>query len=250
MEKRKSNSCYWESYFLQKDLIMTKLASENVPNLLSGLVNNVHINTITSTTCVHEVFLDAEIEEPSKYRELISVLVNAGPNDKIHLYINSPGGHLDTAGAIVSGILSCQAEVTAFIMGACHSAASLIAMYCHAVHVYDTAYMMIHTASFGSSGNTPTVKAHTDFTIKQCEKLMKDAYEGFLNAEELKKVLNGIELWFNAEEIKPRLKKRFQAVELQIKKEEEKKNEIVDHPKSAIKKAKIKVKVEDGESID
>jgi len=224
---------------------MVKLAGE-MPNILSGLLNNVYINTVESTSRIHEVYLDSEIEEPSKYRDLISLLINAGPNDKVHLFINSNGGHLDTAGAIISGILSCQAEVTAFIMGACHSAASLITMYCHSIHVYDTAYMMIHTASFGSSGNTPTVKAHTDFTIKQCEKLMLDAYEGFLTKAEMDKVLNGIELWFNADEIKPRLKKRFEAVELQTKKEQEKKNEITDKPKPAVKKAKIKVKVEDG----
>jgi ATP-dependent protease ClpP protease subunit len=220
-------------------------AGENPQNIFSGLLNNVHINTIETTFRTHEVFLDDTIEEPSKYRELISLLVNASPNDKIHLFINSNGGHLDTAGAIISGILSSQAEVTAFLMGATHSAASLISMYCHAVHVYDTAYMMIHTASFGSSGNTPTVKAHTDFTIKQCEKLMEDAYEGFLTADEIKKVLNGIELWFNSEEIKPRLKKRFLAVELQSKREEEKKNEVAEKPKTE-KKVKVKVKVEDG----
>ena len=225
---------------------MVKLADENTPNIFGGLLNNVHINTIESTYRTHEVFLDVAIDEPSKYRELVSLLINANENDKIHLFINSPGGHLDTAGAIISGILSSRAEVTAFLMGACHSAASLISMYCHAVHVYDTAYMMIHTASFGSSGNTPTVKAHTDFTIKQCEKLMIDAYEGFLTQEEIKKVLNGLELWFNAEEIKPRLKKRFAAVELQMKKDQEKKNEIVDQPKPLTKKTKIKVKVEDG----
>ena len=75
---------------------------------------------------------------------------------------------------------------------------------------------------------------------------MIDAYEGFLTQEEIKKVLNGLELWFNAEEIKPRLKKRFAAVELQMKKEAEKKNEIVDQHKPASKKTKIKVKVEDG----
>jgi ATP-dependent protease ClpP protease subunit len=223
-------------------------AGDNPQNIFSGLLNNVHINTIETTFRTHEVFLDDTIEEPSKYRELISLLVNAGPNDKIHLFINSNGGHLDTAGAIISGILSSQAEVTAFLMGATHSAASLISMYCHAVHVYDTAYMMIHTASFSSGGNTPTVKAHTDFTIKQCEKLMEDAYEGFLTADEIKKVLNGIELWFNAEEIKPRLKKRFLAVELQAKKEAEKQNEIVEKPKQE-KKPKVKLKVEDG-SID
>jgi len=223
---------------------MVKLADENVPNIFGGLLNNVHINTIESVYRTHEVFLDSTIDEPNKYRELISLLINAGENDKIHLFINSNGGHLDTAGAIISGILSSRAEVTAFLMGATHSAASLISMYCHAVHVYDTAYMMIHTASFGSSGNTPTVKAHTDFTIKQCEKLMLDAYEGFLTKAEMDKVLNGLELWFNAEEIKPRLKKRFEAVQLQDKKAAEKANEIVE-PKST-KKTKIKVKVEDG----
>lgn len=226
---------------------MTKVAGENQTNIFGGLLNNVHINTIECTTRIHEVFLDGEIEEPARYRELISLLVNAGENDKIHLFINSNGGHLDTAGAIISGILSSQAEVTAFLMGATHSAASLISMYCHAVHVYDTAYMMIHTASFGSSGNTPTVKAHTDFTIKQCEKLMEDAYEGFLTSDEIKKVLNGIEIWFNSDEIKPRLKKRFAAVELQMKKEAEKKNEIVEQPKPAVKKVKVKVKTEDGQ---
>jgi ATP-dependent protease ClpP protease subunit len=223
---------------------MVKLADENVPSLFGGLLNNVHINTIESVYRTHEVFLDSTIDEPNKYRELISLLINAGENDKIHLFINSNGGHLDTAGAIISGILSSRAEVTAFLMGATHSAASLISMYCHAVHVYDTAYMMIHTASFGSSGNTPTVKAHTDFTIKQCEKLMLDAYEGFLTKAEMDKVLNGLELWFNAEEIKPRLKKRFEAVQLQDKKAAEKANEIVE-PKP-VKKTKIKVKVEDG----
>jgi ATP-dependent protease ClpP protease subunit len=223
---------------------MTKLADENVPSIFGGLLNNVHINTIESVYRTHEVFLDSTIDEPNKYRELISLLINAGENDKIHLFINSNGGHLDTAGAIISGILSSRAEVTAFLMGATHSAASLISMYCHAVHVYDTAYMMIHTASFGSSGNTPTVKAHTDFTIKQCEKLMLDAYEGFLTKAEMDKVLNGLELWFNAEEIKPRLKKRFEAVQLQDKKAAEKANEIVETKPA--KKTKIKVKVEDG----
>jgi ATP-dependent protease ClpP protease subunit len=222
---------------------MTTSASENVPNIFSGLLNNVHINTIESTCRIHEVFLDSDIEEPGRYRELISILVNAGENDKIHLFINCNGGNLDSAGAIISGILSSQAEVTAFLMGACHSAASLIAMYCHAVHVYDTGYMMIHTASFGSSGNTPTVKAHTDFTVKQCEKLMVDAYEGFLSPDEIDKVLNGLELWFNAEQIKPRLKKRFEAIELQAKKEAEKANEIVDKPKAP--KVKTKLKIED-----
>lgn len=187
-------------------------------NLLNNLTNNVHINAVTASVTTHEVFLDMDIEDPHKYRNLISLLINAQANDRIHLYINSNGGNLDTAIAIINAMLVCQAEITGFIMGACHSAASIITMYCHNVHVFETAYMMIHTASFGNFGNTTTVKTQTDFTVEQVEKLLDDAYKGFLDNKEMKEVKQGIELWYDSEEIRRRLKKRVTALEALEKK--------------------------------
>ena len=187
-------------------------------NLLNNLTNNVHINAVTASVTTHEVFLDMDIEDPHKYRNLISLLINAQANDRIHLYINSNGGNLDTAIAIINAMLVCQAEITGFIMGACHSAASIITMYCHNVHVFETAYMMIHTASFGNFGNTTTVKTQTDFTVEQVEKLLDDAYKGFLDSKEMKEVKQGIELWYDSEEIRKRLKKRVSALEALEKK--------------------------------
>ena len=187
-------------------------------NLLNNLTNNVHINAVTASVTTHEVFLDMDIEDPHKYRNLISLLINAQANDRIHLYINSNGGNLDTAIAIINAMLVCQAEITGFIMGACHSAASIITMYCHNVHVFETAYMMIHTATFGNFGNTTTVKTQTDFTVDQVEKLLDDAYKGFLDKKELTEVKQGIELWFDSEEIRKRLKKRVSALEALEKK--------------------------------
>lgn len=187
-------------------------------NLLNNLTNNVHINAVTASVTTHEVFLDMDIEDPHKYRNLISLLINAQANDRIHLYINSNGGNLDTAIAIINAMLVCQAEITGFIMGACHSAASIITMYCHNVHVFETAYMMIHTASFGNFGNTTTVKTQTDFTVEQVEKLLDDAYKGFLDSKEMKEVKQGIELWYDSEEIRRRLKKRVTALEALEKK--------------------------------
>ena len=187
-------------------------------NLLNNLTNNVHINAVTASVTTHEVFLDMDIEDPHKYRNLISLLINAQANDRIHLYINSNGGNLDTAIAIINAMLVCQAEITGFIMGACHSAASIITMYCHNVHVFETAYMMIHTASFGNFGNTTTVKTQTDFTVEQVEKLLDDAYKGFLDSKEMKEVKQGIELWYDSEEIRKRLKKRVTALEALEKK--------------------------------
>ena len=187
-------------------------------NLLNNLTNNVHINAVSASVTTHEVFLDMDIEDPHKYRNLISLLINAQATDRIHLYINSNGGNLDTAIAIINAMLVCQAEITGFIMGACHSAASIITMYCHNVHVFETAYMMIHTASFGNFGNTTTVKTQTDFTVEQVEKLLDDAYKGFLDNKEMKEVKQGIELWYDSEEIRRRLKKRVSALEVLEKK--------------------------------
>jgi len=187
-------------------------------NLLNNLTNNVHINAVTSSVTTHEVFLDMDIEDPHKYRNLISLLINAQPTDRIHMYINSNGGNLDTAIAIINAMLVSQAEITGFIMGACHSAASIISMYCHNIHVFETAYMMIHTATFGNFGNTTTVKTQTDFTVEQVEKLLDDAYKGFLDKKELNDVKQGIELWFDSEEIRKRLKKRVSALEAAEKK--------------------------------
>ena len=187
-------------------------------NLLNNLTNNVHINAVTASVTTHEVFLDMDIEDPHKYRNLISLLINAQANDRIHLYINSNGGNLDTAIAIINAMVVCQAEITGFLMGACHSAASIISMYCHNIHVFETAYMMIHTASFGNFGNTTTVKTQTDFTVEQVEKLLDDAYKGFLDKKELNEVKQGIELWYDSEEIRKRLKKRVAILDAEEKK--------------------------------
>jgi len=187
-------------------------------NLLNNLTNNVHINAVHSSSITHEVFLDMDIEDPHKYRNLISLLINSPATDRIHLYINSNGGNLDTAIAIINAMMVCQAEITGFLMGACHSAASIISMYCHNIHVFETAYMMIHTASFGNFGNTTTVKTQTDFTVEQVEKLLDDAYKGFLDKKELNEVKQGLELWYDSEEIRKRLKKRVAILEIEEKK--------------------------------
>ncbi len=183
---------------------------ENTPNILQllGSSKGDYINTITHTAHHHDVFIDTDIGEPQEYRELISILFNANEYDTVSMFINSSGGNLDSALSIIEGVKNTAATVTAFIVGACHSAASFISMYCHQVVVLDSAYSLVHTATFGSVGMTGNVKAHTDFTVRQVEKLLNETYDGFLTKEELAKVKSGVELWFSAEEIRERMVSR------------------------------------------
>lgn len=177
------------------------------------------IRTITQEVKRHDVFLDMEIGEPPMYRDFISLLFNSSENDTINICINSPGGNLSSALAIIEGIKHANAEVTAVIMGECYSAASMIALNCHNVIVLDSANMMIHTASFGTAGNTGNVKAYTDFTVKEVEKLLVSTYQGFLSKDEIEKIKTGVEIWMSAEEIKKRMDNRIKVLESMVAKQ-------------------------------
>ena len=190
-----------------------------LPNLIQDLKNSQYISAQQQTFTHYNVFIDKEVGEPSEYRELISALFNANLGDTIAIYINSPGGHLDSALSIIEGLKNTQAQVTCIIMGACHSAASLISMYCDEVAVMDNAYSLVHTASFGSSGNTNNVKSHTEFTVKMVEKLLNETYDGFLTKQEMVDVKHGVELWFDADEIRKRMESRVKFLNSKIKKE-------------------------------
>lgn len=191
--------------------------------------------TSTEFSCKHyDVYLDEEISDAENYRELVATLFNASENDSITLYINSPGGQLATALAIIEGIKNTAATVRGVVVCECHSAASLITMYCHEIVVLDSANMMIHTVSFGSVGSTSNVKSHTDFTVRQVDALLDDAYAGFLHKDELVKVKAGVELWFDSAQIRERVGARVKHLEAQqaAKEAEEAK---ADKPKRARK---------------
>jgi ATP-dependent protease ClpP protease subunit len=188
--------------------------------ILGGKTNDDYINTVERTYHHHDVFLDGDIEEPSQYRELLAILFNAGEEDTVNIFINSNGGHLDTALAVVEGLKSTSAQVTAVLIGACHSAASIISMYCDQVAVLDNAYSMVHTASFGATGSTNNVKAHTEFTVRQVEKLLNETYDGFLTKEELVSVKSGVEMWFSADDIRERMASRIKFLNAKERKDQ------------------------------
>lgn len=181
------------------------------------------IKTQKQEMFLHQIFLDEDIGPPSKYRDLISMLYGASEMDTFNFIINSGGGQAASCGAIVEAIQGTLANVRAVLMGDCHSAASIIALNCDEVIVSDSATMMIHTASFGTAGNTHLVKSYVDFSAKVINKMLDKTYEGFLSPEELSNVKMGHEVWLDSEEIGKRLENRFNyqkaKVEAELKKE-------------------------------
>lgn len=167
-----------------------------------------------------KVHLDENIKEPRYYRTVLQGIDSLGEGDVVLLSINSYGGQLDGAIAIINAIQNTDADVHASIEGVAASAASLIALAAPSISVSPYATMMVHSATFGAFGKQSDVISHASFVDKQVRGLMNSVYKDFLTDKELEEVIMGKELWFDAEEIVRRLELRNELQQKRAKAEE------------------------------
>ncbi len=203
---------------------------KNIPSLArnddddedQGNIRNQHLPYFESTRtdrCI-KIFLDEYIREPKYYRTVLQGIDSLGEGDVILLSINSYGGQLDGAIAIINAIQDTDANVHASIEGVAASAASLIALAAPSISVSPYATMMVHSATFGAFGKQSDVISHASFVDKQVRTLMHSVYKDFLTDKELEEVIMGKEMWFDSEEIVRRLELRAQLQEKREKAEE------------------------------
>ena len=153
--------------------------------------------------------LDGDIEDDlSLYRDCIEEIKEANQGDVVSLILNTRGGSLKTALAIINAIQQTEADTVAVIEGEAASAGSLIAMHCQNVELNPYSTMFIHSESFGSAGKRSEVKSQVEFSLDWVENVFRNSYYGFLTDEEMDKVLEGKDYYFNAEQILERLKQR------------------------------------------
>ena len=167
------------------------------------------IRTITQQMNTHLVFIDDDIREPSNYRDVIHCLATCNENDSVNLLVNSSGGRTDSIWQIIEAMKGCRGDVSVTVIGAAYSAASMLACMAPECYIADSAEFMLHTAHYGSIGTVPNVKGQTDFATRQINKLLDQAYKGFLTDKELEELKNGKEYWFDAEEAGKRMVKRY-----------------------------------------
>lgn len=166
--------------------------------------------------------LDGPIESDiSLYRDCIEAIRDANEGDFARVIINTDGGSLQTALAIISAIEQSEAEVVADIEGMAASAGGLIAMHCHGVQLNPYSTMFIHAESFMAGGKRNEVKSQVEFSLKWVEKIIRDTYKYFLTEEEIEQVLDGRDMYFDAEQIKQRFEHRIKMLEEEAQNEDE-----------------------------
>lgn len=184
------------------------------------------------------VFIDEEVKQPSYYRQVISRINSLTEHDTLVFRICSPGGDLGGLTNLLDAVHCTEANTVAHIVGDCHSAASILALNCGTIYVSNYANMLVHGVSFGSHGKSFDVQSQVKHIADYSEQIFRDTYEHFLSEKEIQEVLQGREMWLQADEITSRLENRQKKLEQQHKKLEQQHRKLEQQHKKQTKTQK------------
>lgn len=162
----------------------------------------------TSARHCYTVPIDEEFSQPSYYRNVVNMLMDATEDDIVVFMINSPGGSKDALDSLLEAIRMTEAETLAVIAGGAHSAASILALNCDSIVVTESSAMLCHYVRYGTAGKGSDVLAHVEHVSKTSQKLVRDTYRDFLSDPEIEELISGREIYLDADEIAERLSQR------------------------------------------
>jgi ATP-dependent protease ClpP protease subunit len=169
-------------------------------NMITVNDNKIHFwADITAESC--KILLDHILEIEQKYENILSsYYTNIDNLPVIELYINSDGGTIIDALAIVDHILASKFKFVSIIQGSAASAATMISVVCDYRKIYKNAMMMIHEMSAGVRGRFSYMKDD----MKCNDKLMNTIINMYIDHTKLdKKTLEMLlvkDIYWNADE--------------------------------------------------
>lgn len=156
----------------------------------------------------YTVPIDGPFREPSFYRGVINMIMNASEQDTVVFMINSDGGQLSSLLSLLESLNMTEANTVALVVGSASSAASMFALHCDEVYVGENATFLCHNISYGTGGKGSDVLAHVQHTTSSAGKLLRKTYKNFLTEQEINDMINGKEIYMESDEIVERLKQR------------------------------------------
>lgn len=152
------------------------------------------------------VYLLEEVYSPATYAELCHTLEHTSA-EQIIMVINNNGGELASTLSIIDSMSRCTCEIIGRLSGTVASAGTIIALACDKLEIAPHTSFMVHSASDGISGKTHETKAYIEFSDKNTREIFNSVYKGFLTDTEIKKVLDGKDMWMGAAEVEERFAK-------------------------------------------
>lgn len=145
-------------------------------------------------------YLMGEVYETEEYNELCYTLENTQA-EEVRLVMNNGGGLMHSMLTLRDSISKSKAIVTAVLSGTVASAATMITLACDKIEVAPYTSWLTHYYSGGTIGKGNEIKAKHDFDEVEIPKMFKEIHKGFLTDYEIERVIDGKDIWLNAEEV-------------------------------------------------
>lgn len=183
--------------------------SAGVPLALSLPQNNSPYEMVEYSTTSHEyhVYLSDAFDDPLEYVDLLTSLRRASPFDIFYIYLNTPGGRLDTGLQLINAIRDSAAHVVTILDPQAYSMGALLFLSGKELVVPENSMLMFHNYSSGLHGKGNEQLAEVQAASRSFEKVMKKVCQPFLSGDEVKSILNGQDLWLDSDDILKRLQR-------------------------------------------
>lgn len=153
----------------------------------------------------YHVYISEDIEDPIEYVDLLTALRRADVNDTFYIYLNTPGGRLDTGLQLINAMHSSRARVVTVLDPQAYSMGALLFLSGKELIVPENSMLMFHNYSGGTRGKGNEQLAEVQAASRSFEKVMKKICQPFLSADEIRNILNGQDLWLDSDDILARL---------------------------------------------
>lgn len=125
------------------------------------------------------------------YADMIAALDHATEADVFRVHINTPGGDLDSALAIIHAFMRTRAHVVTIADGEVASAGTIIFFAGHSFVINRYANFMFHDGSTGSFQKVNEQLKRLNALSELLQQLAHDLYSPWLDDEEIDSILSG-----------------------------------------------------------
>lgn len=156
----------------------------------------------------YKVTIDKGFTSVQQFEDLVDVLDNASPEDCVTIRLSTDGGALHSIIPVINALQNTDAYVHCHVESDTASAGTAFMMLAHSCFVNDFSTVMLHTANYGFFGHAGNMEANVSHSTKSIEKFVGALYTDWLTEAELLRLLDGKEMYFDAEECHKRFKAR------------------------------------------
>lgn len=147
----------------------------------------------------YRIEIDKVIECVSQFSTAIQVLENAKEEDEIVIMLQCGGGSVNAGEAFIHAMRKCAAPIHIVATGGVHSMATCILLEADSLELSHGFNAVLHAGYDGAGGTVAEYRAKSKFDEQFRDRQFRETYEGFLSEDEMNDMLDGKDIWLDAD---------------------------------------------------